>query len=256
MQWGNSSGWRLLAAVWLSLLPVVVAMAGEAGKRAVSDKATVLQYREFPHGRTPYLSRLLVTREYLRFDDGHAADDYLLYDRRNRTIYSVDHEDRTVLVIPPRPVTVKPPIPLKLGERQSPMDDAPDVGGHRAIHYTFYANGKRCGDVMAVPGLLSDVRKALIAYRRTLAGQQAADMDKTPLSMQTACSLADLIFAPTRMLDHGLPVIEWRPDGDRKELLDYRRHVSVPPTLFRLPPAYRYYAIGPDGMVPAHPPAP
>lgn len=252
MLWRKMGQWGLVIGVMVCGYTAPV-LGAESDAQAGSI-ATVLEYREFPHGRAAYLSRLLVTPDYLRFDDGHAADDYLLFDRRNRTIYSVDHEDQTVLVIAPRPVTVTPPMPLKLSERHEITHGAPQIGGHPPVHYTFYVNGKRCDDVMAVPGLLDGVRKALMAYKHTLAGQQAADMDKTPLAMQSACSLANLIFAPTRMLAHGLPIIEWRSNGDRKELVNYKRDVPVSANLFRLPPTYRYYAIGAEGMVPAHAP--
>lgn len=217
-------------------------------------KATVLIYRKFPSGRESYLSRLLVTSSYMRFDNGHQEGDFLLFNRHDRTIYSVDNGDHTVLVIPPRPVKVRSPIPLKLMEKHESPSGAPEINGHHAVHYTFYANGKRCVDVMVVPHLLNGVRKALMSYKVTLAGQQATDMAKTPLDMQSACSLGDQVFSPTRTLSHGLPILEWRPDGDRKELLDYRRNVQVSRALFYLPPGYLYYIIAAQGMLKVHPP--
>lgn len=248
---------RVLVALLMGLVfasPVQMVWGQASGKGALI-KATELDYLKFPHGRDSYRSRLLVTPGYLRFDDGQAASDYLLFDRRSRTIYSVDHEDHTILVIALQPVKVKPPMPLHLTEQHVVPHGAPAIDGRHAVHYTYYANHRRCVDVMVVPGLLDGVRKALMRFKETLAGQQAAVMDKTPLSMQSACSLADLIFSPTRTLRHGLPIMEWRPNGDRKELLNYHRAVSVAEALFQLPHGYRRYAIGANGMVPAPKPS-
>lgn len=249
----QAGGWAAL------LLGVMLANPGQmvyghtSGKSTLI-KATELDYLKFPHGRDSYRSRLLMTPQYLRFDDGHAAGDFLLFARRTRTIYSVDHEDHTILVVAPQAVKVKPPMPLRLTERHAIPRDAPEVDGRHAVHYTYYANNRRCVDVMVIPGLLDGVRRALMHFKETLAGQQAAVMDKTPMSMQSACSLADLVFSPTRTLLHGFPIMVWRPNGDRKELLNYHHGVSVSDTLFQLPRGYRYYAIGENGMVPARPP--
>ncbi|WP_455380564.1 hypothetical protein [Acidihalobacter prosperus] len=198
---------------------------------------------------------MLVTKVFLRIDNGSTGS-YVLFDRRNRTIYSVDKSDHTVLVIPPQKVHVKPPMALKLSERKKLAKNAPTIDERHAVHYIFYANGKRCGDEMVVPGFLKHVTKALMQFKVTLAGQHAADMSKTPISMQSACSLADLIFAPTRMLLHGLPIIKWSPNGDHKALVNYQRQVSVSSKLFSLPPkTYHYFSIGPKGMFKVEPPA-
>lgn len=251
MRWTGK--WVVLRSFGL-VVGCLSSAAPVAAATTQSGPATVVQYREFPHGRPPYVSRLLVTPGYIRFDEGRAQGDYMLFVRATRTLYSVDRGDGTVLVIAPRKIAVKSPIPLKLSERHEPVPDAPRIGGRQALHYTFYANGDRCMDAMVVPGLLDGVRRALSAYKATLAGQQAADLDKTPQSMQTACSLADLIFAPDRVLQRGMPVVEWHPNGDRKELTDYRRDEEVRASLFNLPPGYRYYRIGAQGMAPAQAP--
>lgn len=258
----RKSGWCFLSIIASSLSVCLLGgnvLACPAQAHGVGDKtikATVLKYHKYPHGRRSYLSRLIVTKIFLRIDDGNNNGNYILFDRHNRTIYSVDRGDHTVLVIPPQTIHVKPPMVLKLSERKKKADDAPTIDGHHAVHYIFYANGKRCSDEMVVPRIFDRVTKALMQFKVTLAGQQAADMNKTPVSMQSACSLADLIFAPTRMLLHGLPIIKWSPNGDSKTLVDYRRQVSVSPKLFSLPPrTYHYYSIAPKGMIHTNPPA-
>ncbi|AOV17358.1 hypothetical protein BJI67_10075 [Acidihalobacter aeolianus] len=251
MRWAGK--WLVLRSLGL-FVGCLLSAAVMAATTSQSGPATVVQYREFPHGRPPYVTRLLVTPGYIRFDEGRAQGNYMLFVRATRTLYSVDRGDGTVLVIAPRKVAVKSPIPLKLSKRYEQVPGAPRIGGRQALHYTFYANGDRCMDAMVVPGLLDGVRRALMTYKATLAGQQAADLDKTPRSMQTACSLADLIFAPDRVLRLGMPIVEWHPNGDRKELTDYRHGADVRAALFALPSDYRYYRIGAQGMAPAQAP--
>ena len=59
----------------------------------------ILSYEEREAGTDSYIVRVLVSPGYVHFDDGYAASDFALLDRRSRTVFSVSHEDRSILVI-------------------------------------------------------------------------------------------------------------------------------------------------------------
>jgi hypothetical protein len=67
-------------------------------------QAALLLYRVVSPGEAAYFNRLLSTPAFLRLDKGAQDSGYILYDRRQRVIYSVDHEARSILVIEPPPL--------------------------------------------------------------------------------------------------------------------------------------------------------
>ena len=211
-------------------------------------QATILQFRIKPAGQAAYAERMLVTPEYLRIDGGGMGGVYVLFNRRTQAIYSVSPQDGDVLTIRRRAVTVKPRQPLKLDATSRSFKGAPSIDGRTPRHYTFFAGGKRCYDVVAVRGLLEDARRALAAFRTTLAGQQALDYGSRPASPQSACEQARLIFAPTRYLEYGFPIQAWGTRGDARRLLDYKFKQPVAAALFRLPMHYKYYTVDAQGM--------
>lgn len=234
--------WRAIAAVlWLAGAAPGAVMAAER------LQATVLHFQVKPAGQAAYTERVLATPDFLRFDGGGMDGVYILFNRRTQTVYSVSPQDKDVLTIRRRAVKVKPRKPLKLSATSRPFKGAPSIDGKVPRHYTFFADGKRCYDVVAVPGLLEDVRRALAAFRTTLAGQQALDYGRTPAT-QSACEQARLIFAPTRYLDRGFPIRGWGVRGDARRLLDYKVDQPVAAALFRLPTDYKYYTVDAQGM--------
>jgi hypothetical protein len=55
--------------------------------------------------------------------------------------------------------------------------------------------------------------------------------------------LANMIFAPTRHLEYGFPILEWDYRGKRRTLIGYRESVQAESKLFRLPEGYRVFSI-------------
>ncbi len=243
---GACRAWRTL---WSAIAAISALGCVSAPTLAAEQlQATVLHLQIKPAGQSAYAERVLVTPNFLRFDGGGMEGVYVLFDRRTQTIYSVSPQDKDVLTIRHRSVTVKPQKPLVLRETSRPYADAPSIAGKAPRHYTFFAGGERCYDVVAVPGLLEDARRALAAFRATLAGQQALDYGRTPTSPQSACEQARLIFAPTRYLQHGFPIQGWGPRGQARRLLDFKLKKPVAAALFHLPSGYRYYTVDAQGM--------
>ena len=63
--------------------------------------------------------------------------------------------DGTVLEIHPRPVTIKSPLPLHMGEAEVPNGKgAPEIDGNMQHRYRLSANGALCYKAAAAAGLL------------------------------------------------------------------------------------------------------
>lgn len=209
--------------------------------QAAEIKATVLYYRIGEPGIDPYLSRWLVTDQFLRIDEGEASDNYLLFDRRKRSVHSVVHGDRTVLDIPYRAVGVSSPLELKLESRIVHDEKLPPVDGEKPLYRDLYVNGEHCLSVVSVSHLLPDAVKAMSEYRQVMAGEHAKNMANTPLELQRACELSQYIFNPLWSTEQGLPIQQWEPQGKVQSLLDYKTDEAVEEALFAMPQGYRHY---------------
>jgi hypothetical protein len=207
----------------------------------IRQTATVLQYEEQEPGTDHYQTRLIVTQRYLRIDDGSDARDFLLFDRQDKTIYSVSAGDASVLVIK-RAAASQAPTSQK-HEVVEERGSVPDVGGRKVRHYRLLTNNRQCYDLYAADGLLPQAVSAWREYRESLAAEQARTLAWTPKEMQTPCRLANNINAPARLLAHGLPVRYVETNGKVGQLIDYQSDVKVDAALFELPPEYSRVSI-------------
>ncbi|MHB8535548.1 MAG: hypothetical protein ACYDBW_08895 [Sulfuricaulis sp.] len=200
--------------------------------------ATLVVISDHEQGSEPYRTRMIVSADFLRMDDGDGSRDFLLFDRADGTIYSVSSDDRQILVMPRRPVKIPPP---KKFTQQVATDTAtfPAVDGRKVIHYELLTNHQRCYDLYAAAGLLPDVVRALRQYREALAGQQAVTLAATPPEFQSVCDVANNVFLPARHLDYGFPVRLVDMTGRTTQLLDYKKGFRATPDLFRLPADYK-----------------
>jgi len=174
---------------------------------AVETEVTVLMFSEQDSQTEPaYISRMLLTRDFLRLDDGDNHGDFALFDRKTGTIYSVNHEDQRTLVIPLQPVLAAPPKPLRHDIEELDAGGAPDVDGRKVSRYYMFTNGNRCMEVYAVPGYYDDATQALAAFARTLAGQHAKTIAAMPDLVNADCDMANNVFEPDRYLSKGFPV--------------------------------------------------
>ena len=208
-----------------------------------AEASVRLLYREQEPGVDPYEVRMLVTHDFVRSDDGQADSDFLLYDRRQRTLYNVVHDDRTILVIPERDVELTAPASLRLTEQLQAEPDAPRIAGRPVSSFTLTANGESCRAGMVVPGLLPDATRALIEMEQVLARQQIATLYKTPPEFRTPCFLANYLYATDRLLRRGLPIQDGIRGGRQRLLIDFDPDYRAGKDLFRLPDGYRRYSI-------------
>jgi len=204
--------------------------------------ATVVWFDEQEPGTDPHVVRMVFTKQYLRIDDGVAESDYVLFDRSKKRIYSVNHEDQTVIEIDATPVTMKKPEPFVQEARPLEMKQGPPIKDATVRLYQLITNGKNCGEVAAAKGLLTDAVEALKGFHQTLAAEQAVATQQMPKHLQNDCDLSENIFAPGGYLKFGFPVFYRSFTGRTRSLKRLDESYSAPPELFQIPDNYRRFS--------------
>lgn len=204
----------------MSWLIVLMMVGLTACNQPTSKQMTQAIFIEQEQGIDPYPVRMLVNEDFLRIDDSDAEDGFVLYDRKEKTIYSITTEDNRALKIVDRPITVKLPADLSLDIQSKPDADIPSIAGQKPTQYDYVIKDQTCQYVMAAPGILDDLRQALIEYRQVLASEQAANLSKTPQAFLSECFLSNDIFHVKQRFKHGFPVAIWM---DHKGGNQYRR---------------------------------
>ena len=231
-------------ARWLFTLIMLLFIAGCSQSDASrATGVTLLTYTEQEAGVEPYPLRILVNAQFMRFDDGYDAGNFMLMDRDTRTVYSVSHEDKSILVLADYPDTAAIPAGIALAEERDADADAPQIAGTQPVYIRFLANGAVCYHAVVVPGLLDQVSAALAEYATILGNRQFSDMDSVPEDMRTPCFLSRYVYTPARHLHDGLPVSEWDEAGYRRTLVDYRENATVDAALFELPEGYERFRL-------------
>lgn len=216
------------------LLPLLFISACSAEK---PPSATFLSFVESdPEGE--YAVRMLVSEKFLRIDDGLTQDGFILLDRAARVVYSINHEDKTVLVMRSRPVTLDPPKTFT-NTVERVAENLPAVDGKTVVHYRLLTNRENCFDVYAADGLLPEAQAALREFHQALAGEQSSVQARVPAGFQSPCDLADHVFLPTRYLDQGFPVRQINRAGVMRQLVNYKIGVPIEPGIFDIPKDYK-----------------
>lgn len=226
---------RLTAGLVAALLcfPLSAALSGEI-------EAELLIYRVQPTEEAAYLNRLLVTPAFLRLDRGAEDSGYILYDRKQQVIYSINHGDHTILVIDPPALAAEveagaPEIALQAVE--TPVE-APEVGGVTPRQWSLVVAGQSCREAFILPGLMPAAVAAYGEYLTILSHQQAQALTAIPAEFQDPCDNAVHVFAAAALLRKGLPLSVWDSRGYRESLIDFRASFPAPDADFTLPADY------------------
>ena len=202
-------------------------------------QAALLIYQVESPAEPTTINRLLATADFLRLDRGTQDSGYILFNRREGIIYSVNHEEASILVIDPPPLSetlqaLAPEIQLK----PEPVADAPTVGGVKPDQWSLSADGTLCRNAFVLPELMPVAVAAYAEYLRVLARQQGLALPSLPPEYQDACDSANHIFAADSLLGKGLPLNIWNEQGYRESLIDFRDDFQVPESDFTLPDGY------------------
>lgn len=217
-------------SVILSLLLLAACTSEPVGDIAI--------FEESEPGQAPYKTRMIATRNFLRIDDGKDEGDFLLYDRKNKSIHNVNNQERLILNIRSMSVSIDAPIKLD-HETVNKKTDAPELSGKKVSNFLFITNKQVCFDVYVADSLLTTLHKSLAEYRRALSGEQAVMLTVTPKEILNGCDLANNIYLPDRHLSKGFPVRQQEFTGRSRMLVDYKEDEKINSALFRLPEDYK-----------------
>lgn len=202
-----------------------------AGRALAAGGMTEVTYMDQELAAGGFVTRYLVTERFLRMDYGRDRDDYVLYDRREKRAYNINHERHEVLIFEPGLVQVDRP---KDWETQDDILDNRDA--QKKIN--LIVNGKVCTRITASERFLPDVAQALMEFQDTMAATHAATYLATPPEQRDPCDLARLVLEPRRWFKYGLSLDELHGNGFSRRLLNYQDHVAVRPKAFEVPADY------------------
>lgn len=210
------------------------------------DYGVLLTFSERERAGTPLFKSLMyANKNYLYISDERAPNDFLLFNRSNKTIYSVTHGNKTVFVIKPREVKGPPPIKIEYVAKSQPSSAIPKVSGRVATHYQYSANGKQCYDAVTLEAsFLKEVVAIVKEYRQVLAGEHASTVNSMPVDTHDACDLALNIYHATQHLDTGLPMREWDQKGYLKFMVNYQLNYKMDVAKFEIPKDYNEFSLG------------
>ena len=203
----------------------------------------LILFLESEEGIDPYQTRVMITPGYMRFDDGEQSTTFLLIDRNKNVAYSVNHEMQTIMSVKGQGIEATPPMELTYTVNElDDFKDAPTINGRQPKHRQLLTNAQVCLDVVSVKGLMPEAVVALKEYHQLLAADSAITFNVIPADMHDPCDISMSTFAPTRHLEHGFPIQEWKP-GYARSLESYDENYQVDPELLKLPEAYFSYSI-------------
>jgi hypothetical protein len=204
---------------------------------AWAEQSGLLVYQVREAGIDPYISRIIVTDDYVRLDEGDGRDGFTLFDRNQEIVYNVVPGEDVIFVMNPSAPPAEENPALILAEKVEVDPDAPTVAGKRPRNVTLLANGEVCSELVVIDGVMQDALDGLSELKQTLARIQADTVAAMPLDARTPCDLADSVHAADRSLRFGLP-LEERNGGRQQSLVDFVPDYEVDAMLFELPAGF------------------
>ncbi|MHB1215063.1 MAG: hypothetical protein ACYCY9_08770 [Thiobacillus sp.] len=185
-----------------------------------------LRYVDQDPGDPPYLTRILVTPDFMRMDGGEDDGDFFLLDRRKRQGINVTRANKLALVFTPGVV------PPKRAGWNARLDTQPAARGTRRFSLTV--NGVACSTGIAAQAAAPDAARAMAEMKTLLAAMQYRVWSDSPRELQHDCDLANQVWESGSTLELGLP-LEERDFTGRTRKLESESKQPLQPELFRLP---------------------
>ena len=221
-------------------------------KEKQTQEVYQLSYIEREPGTDEYEVTMLVSDRYIRIDESGEESGYIIYDDEKKVIYSVAHQDQSILVIKQHEFSEKKS-PVKAEVEYLQLADAPMVSGKNIFNYRVFVKSgagvvdeeDTCTEIQLVEDLLPKVRVILQNYQKVVSGQQVKMVDNKITEMQTGCFYVDQIYNSGAYYEKGLPIQEWHSNERSKILTTYDK-ISVDPAKFKIPENYRQFSIDKD----------
>jgi len=208
----------------------------------------LILFQEVEEGVDPYQTRIIISPDFIRFDEGEESTTFLLINRKQKVAYSVDHNLQTIMRVDNQGATGEGTAltsPVELNYTVTELDDfndAPKINNTQPQHRQLLTNEQVCLDVVSVKGLMPEAVAALKEYQLILAADSAVTFNTLPADMHDPCAISMSTFAPTRHLEYGFPIQEWKT-GYARSLENYDDDYQVDSALFTLPENYFNYSI-------------
>lgn len=238
----------------LSASTIYVDVVAKTKTESTKDVQEVYQlaYIEREPGTDEYEVTMLVSERYIRIDETGEESGFIIYDDKEKVIYSVAHQDRSILVIKQHEFS-EGASPVKADVEYLQLADAPSVSGKNIYNYRVFVKSgtgvvddeETCTEMQLVEDLLPEVRKILQNYQKVVSGQQVKMVDNKITEMQTSCFYVDQIYNSGAYYEKGLPIQEWH-SNDRSKMLTTYNKISVGTDKFKIPENYRKFSIGED----------
>lgn len=213
------------------------------------NMATVLYFEQSEPDIEPYQVRYIITNQFLRIDEGRASDGYILFDDKKNTIFSVSHNNKSVLKVAPDDHAVPDSVltlekNLKLEEKERSDIKLPMIGVHQVIAYELSGGQSICTEYSVAEKLLPEVIPMLLRYEKVISKNSRRNLINQPKEYLTDCMLINDIFAAGKYLQRGFPVMLAKKDGLRRLLINYNAKQEIEGSLFSLPAGYRVFEAG------------
>jgi hypothetical protein len=185
-----------------------------------------LRYVDQDPGDPPYLTRILVTPDFMRMDGGEDDDDFVLLDRRQKKVINVMRDNHLALVfspgaLPPKPADWKPQ-----------LDENAAAAGTR--RFRLSVKGVVCNEGVAARRAAPDAARAMAELKTILAATQYRVWKDSPRELQHDCDLANQVWESGATLTLGLPLEEREFTGRTRQFESETRQ-PLQPELFRVP---------------------
>jgi len=232
----------------LLLMSSVVVLSSLSSCVTKEEKDTLVIFMEQESGVEPYQTRMIVTKKFIRVDDGERAKSFILYNRNKKIVYSIDPDEKTVMAVHEKKLkkgeVLEPPFKLTHSVKEMPeMKDAPTIKGESAKHYQLITNDKICYDVVAIKNLMPNVVKALKEFHNHMAADSMVTFNNIPKELHEACDISSTTFKPARQFDFGFPIQEWGNNDYSRSLVDFNDAYKADPKLFVFPEGYQHYTV-------------
>jgi hypothetical protein len=185
-----------------------------------------LRYVDQDPDAPPYLTRILVTPDFMRMDGGEDAGNFILLDRHRHKVINVMRDNPLAMVftpdtLPPKPADWKPR-----------LDVQPAARGTR--RFSLAVKGVVCSEGIAARRAAPDAARAMAELKAVLAAMQYRVWKDSPRELQHDCDLANLVWESGATLELGLP-LEEREFSGRSRQFESESKEPLRPELFRVP---------------------
>ena len=187
--------------------------------------------------------RMIITDDFLRIDEGPKSVDFILFNRKTKSIFNVVKDDESIMLIKPTEKNVEPPFPLRWvikSETSQALMRTQNSNEAAATHYSYRLNDKPCYNLVTINNHLVETLDAMREYNLVLANELKSNYRE----MQgQECPEAMSIFEPNLRYQYGFPLREWSVYGYQRFLVDFQKDVIFPKSLFVLPKKYKIFTL-------------